>query len=228
MLNLESVIEDDSFEMEYVDEEEDLNNQQKIINDIYDEYEFEYNKLKNIYYRKNPFSESSDNQLAKTKFRKFMKLPGIDYLNPKNFVEFSKKGIYDLNKKVIKNLLEQLEDNNIINIYGKNLIFDLADELGKYFYMSEKFKSGIYIVSPRNIEEELDSLTENIKLNLNEEDKNNNNNKILILFKSLNIKEEESDIENAIKHLEQKIKGLKLIICSEDKFKLENIKFISI
>ena len=94
--------------------------------------------------------------------------------------------------------------------------------------MSEKFKSGIYIVSPRNIEEELDSLTENIKLNLNEEDKNNNNNKILILFKSLNIKEEESDIENAIKNLEPKIKGLKLIICSEDKFKLENIKFISI
>ena len=99
--------------------------------------------------------------------------------------------------------------------------------------MSEKFKSGIYIVSPRNIEEELDSLTENIKLNINEEDKNNNNNnnnnnKILILFKSLNIKEEESDIENAIKHLEPKIKGLKLIICSEDKFKLENIKFISI
>ena len=36
-----------------------------------------------------------------------MKLPGIDYLNPKNFVEFSKKGIYDLNKKVIKNLSEQ-------------------------------------------------------------------------------------------------------------------------
>ena len=226
MLNLESAIEDDTFEIEYVNEEEDLNNQQKIINDIYDEYEFEYNKLKNIYYRKNPFSESSDNQLAKTKFRKFMKLPGIDYLNPKNFVEFSKKGIYDMDKNVIEKIFDLFETDNIINICGKNLVFDLADELGKYFYMSEKFKSGIYIVSPRNIEEELDSLTENIQLNLIEEDKNNN--KILILFTSLNIKDEETDIKNAIKHLEDKINGLKFIICSEVEFKLKNKKFRTI
>ena len=99
ILNLESIIKDDTFENEYLDGEEDLNNKQKIINDIYDEYEYEYNKLKNIYYRKNPFSETNDIEFPKTKFRKFMKLPGIDYLNPKNFLEFSKKGIEFIRKK---------------------------------------------------------------------------------------------------------------------------------
>ena len=225
MLNLESIIKDDTFENEYLDEEEDLNNKQKIINDIYDEYEYEYNKLKNIYYRKNPFSETNDNEFPKTKFRKFMKLPGIDYLNPKNFLEFSKKGIYNMNKKVIQKLLDTFEKNNIINIYGKNLVFSLADELGKYFYMVKKFKSGIYIVSPRNIEEELESLIENIKLNINKEDRQEN--KILILLISLNIKDEESDIKIAIKHLKQ-INGLKFIIFSEVEFKLKDIKSISI
>ena len=91
--------------------------------------------------------------------------------------------------------------------------------------MIKKFKSGIYIVSPRNIEEELDSLTENIKLNINKE--NGQENKILILLISLNIKDEESDIKIAIKHLKQ-INGLKFIIFSEVEFKLKDIKSISI
>ena len=219
MINLESKIEDDTFENDYIEEGENINNSRKIINDIDDEYE--YNQIKNIYYRKNPFSESNEKKLKKSKFIKFMKLPGIDYLNPKNFSDFIEKGIYDLDnitQESLQNILDSIENNNIINIYGKNLVFYLADELCKYYYLAGKFKSGIYIVFPRNIEEELDSLIENIELNKKKDDDNTNN--ILIVFKSLNMKDEESDIKISIQHL----KGLKIIICSETESNMNGVK----
>lgn len=225
MISLESIIKDDTFENEYLDEEDNINNYKKIINDVYDEYEyeFEYNKMKNIYYRKNPFSESSEKKLTKPKFRKFMKLPGIDDLNPKNFLNFTEKGIYDINdidQTNIKNLLESIEKNNIINIYGKKLVYNLADELSKYYYLTGKFQRGIYILFPQNIEEELDSLKENIILN---EKNENNNNEILIIIKSLIMEIKEDDIKMAVESL-GKIKGMKLIICSETEFKFEDTK----
>ena len=210
---------EDVFEIENQDEEENLNNHQKVINDIYDEYEFEYNKIKSIYYRKNPFTEENESQIKKGKYKKYMQLPGIDHLSPKNFKYFVDKEIYGVNEEV--SIIEELilkSEKNAVNIYGKDNVFDLGDELCKYFYMKGMFKNGIYIVSPRNIEEEKDSLIENIRLN-NDNFKNEFSN-ILILLKLLNIRDKDIDISEINKlasFLKNEIKA-HIVVCSEVEF----------
>ena len=215
LINYKSVINDDVFEIENFDEEENLNNHQKVINDIYDEYEFEYNKIKNIYYRKNPFTEETESQLKKGKYKKYMKLPGIDNLSPKNFKYFVEKEIYDVNK-IVSILEKKILENNLVNIYGKDNVFDLGDELCKYFYMSGNFANGIYIISPRNIEEEKDWLIEAIKLKGNSDELNN----IFILLKLLNIKDKDINISEINKLASILINEIHthIVICSEDEF----------
>ena len=213
---------EDVFEIDNQDEEENLNNQQKVIKDIYDEYEFEYNKINNIYYRKNPFTEESESPIKKEKYKKYMKLPGIDYLSPKNFKYFIEKEIYDVNEKVA--IIEEKikSEKKLINIHGKDKnfnVFDLGDELCKYFYMSGKFKGGVFIISPRYIEEEKDYLIENI----NFDEKQNNYNKILILSKIFN-EDINMDVINELAKIINKTSNY-FLICSEKKLeKLEGFK----
>ena len=205
LIKIISNIEDDIFEVESMNIKEQLDNQQKIINDIYDEYEYEYNKIKNVYYRKNPFSEESETELKKGKYKKYMRLPGIDYLSKKNFNYFVEKEFYTDNKD-IKKLEEIIYKNKIVNIYGKENVFDLGEALCKYFYMLEKFLGGIYIVSTKNIEEEKESLIKNIRVK-------NNNNGILILLnlRDINDKDSIKEIKDIIKDLESS----NFVICSE-------------
>ena len=217
LIKIKSEIDDDFFEIENIDEEENLNNHQKVINDIYDEYEFEYNKIKNIYYRKNPFTEETESQLKKGKYKKYMKLPGIENLSPKNFKYFVEKEIYDVVDEV--SILEKkILNNNLVNIYGKDYVFDLGDELCKYFYMAGNFENGIYIVSPRNIEEEKDWLIEKIKLKGNTDDQELSN--ILILLKLLNINDKDINI-GEIKKLASLLvtkTNIHIVVCSEVEF----------
>ena len=213
LIKLQSRIEDDNFDNEVLDIYEILNNDKKIINDIYDEYEYEYNKIKNIYYRKNPFSEENKTYLKKRKYEKFMKLPGIESLRPKNFLCFVEKQIYNLIDNIpnLKDIIESIEKNNSVNIYGKENVFYLGDELCKYFYMQGNFPDGIYIVSPSFIEEEIKSFIK--KMNVNE--RNNGKTKILILLKMLDINNK--DFINAINKVinEKSSIEIQFIICSE-------------
>ena len=221
---------EDVFEIDNQDEEENLNNQQKVIKDIYDEYEFEYNKINNIYYRKNPFTEESESPIKKEKYKKYMKLPGIDYLSPKNFKYFIEKEIYDVNERVA--IIEEKikSEKKLINIHGKDKnfnVFDLGDELCKYFYMKGKFQNGIYIVSPRNIEEEKNSLIEHIKLKCSN-DKNKFTD-ILILIKLLSISYQniENEIINFTSSLKNEI-GAHILVCSEKRLMSEQFDFINL
>jgi hypothetical protein len=223
LINLESSIEDDNFEMEYNDDEEEtLNIKQTDIKDIYDESEHEYNKMKNIYYRKNPFSEESETKLKKIKYKNYMKLPGIGDLSAKNFLRFAEKGLYITNKGGINELKEAIIKNNIVNIYGNNNVFDLGDELCKYFYMMEKFQNGIYIFSQRGFEEGMIYLNNIIRLKDNES--KDNNNRTLILLKLLDLKDKDSilkKMDENLNSLNEKT-GVHFVICSESK--LESLK----
>lgn len=216
LINMESTFENDYFEIESVDKEEKINNQQKIIQDMYDEDEYKYNK--NVYYRKNPFSAKSETQLKKKKNKNFVKLPGIKNLSQRNFLRFVEKELYDINKEIV--ILEnKIYKNRIVNIFGKNNVFDLGDELCKYFYMSGKFKGGVFIISPRYIEEEKDYLIENI----NFDEKQNNYNKILILSKIFN-EDINMDVINELAKIINKTSNY-FLICSENKLeKLEGFK----
>ena len=211
LIEIKCNVEDDIFEVESVNIKEKLDNQQKIINDIYDEYEYEYNKIKNVYYRKNPFSEGCETEMKKGKYKKYMRLPGIDDLSRKNFGCFVEKQFYSA-KKDIEKLEEIITKNKIVNIYGNKNVFDLGEALCKYFYMLDKFLGGIYIVFPRNIEEEKESLIKNIRIRKN--NVQNGNNEVLILLKLLDINDKDSikEINDIIKDLEFS----NFVICSKD------------
>ena len=223
LINLDSSIEDDNFEMEYNDdEEENINPEQKVIKDIYDEYEHEYNKMKNIYYRKNPFSEESETKFKKVKYKNYMKLPGIGDLKAKNFLRFAEKEIYVANKEDIKKLQAKIVKENIVNVYGNNNVFELGDELCKYFYMMGKFKNGIYIFSQRGFEEGI--IYKNNILRLKDNKNKDNNNETLILLKLLDLKDKDSifkKMDENLNSLNGKT-GVHFVICSESK--LESLK----
>ena len=221
LIKMDSLIDDDTFEIEYIEKEDNLNNHQKIINDIYDEYENEYNKVKNIYYRKNPFSEESEKQFKNVKYKKYMKLPGIDNLNPKNFLNFVENGNFEVENKKIEYCVDKIDKNNIFNVFGEKNVWQLGDELCKYLYMIGKFSSGIYIVSPRDIKDNLDFLMENMKLN---EQGENHGKEVLILFKIFNINEN-NDLNEILNSLTKK--GVHILICSQDKIDLKDISFES-
>ena len=220
MIKFESLIDDDNFEIDDKVEEDNFNNRPKIVNDIFDEYEFEYNKVKNIYYRKNPFSEESEKNFKKIAYKKYMKLPGIDHLNSKNFISFVENGIYGMEAKEIESLIKLFNDNKIVNIHGKKNSWLLGDELCKYFYMEESFPNGIYIISPRNIDQELNYLIKNIKISVNE----NSDCQTLILFKLFEDNEKDEQFKNIISSLQ--IKGIHIIICSQNEIKLENVEIL--
>ena len=186
MIKFESKIDDDIFEVNYVYEGENDINQKKIIDDLYDEYEYECNKLKNLYYRKNPFSSTKNYQSKKRIFKKYMKLPGNEYLSHKNFVEFVDKEIYKLNKEKIIEAKKLIEKNKIINIYGNLDCFQFGDELCKYFYIEGKYQDGIFIVSSSIKIEEFKSLIGPKKKNGIKD--------ILILIKMLDIKDKDNII----------------------------------
>ena len=234
LIKIESLIEDDTFEVEYLDEEGNFDSQKKIIDDICDEYEYEYNKIKNIYYRPNPFAEGNERHLKKRTYRKYMKLPGFETLKPQNFLDFIEKDIYVENNKPIKTIIENIENNNIVNIYGNVLTYELGDELCKYFYMVNKFEDGIYIISPKNIEEELNTLKSKIKLGNNNTD---NKNKILILLKLLDNNYKDKINKDKIISLISELNA-KIVLCFEgeitenekekETYKGKNIVFISL
>ena len=218
LIQMESINENYYFKIESIDDKQKLNNQQKIIKDIYNEDEYKYNQIKNIYYRKNPFSELNESKLKK-KTKNIIKLPGFDSLGPQNFFDFVEKEIYDVNNDI--NILEDLVNKNkLLNIFGKNNVFDLGDELCKYFYMTGKFKGGIYIVSPSYFEEEKNSLKVTIEFNYINDSKK----KILILSKVLNQDINLDDI-NKFSNYSFYTKTY-LIICSENKLqKLESFNY---
>ena len=238
LIKLQSPIEDDNFDNEVLDIDDILNNDKKIINDIYDQYEYEYNKIKNIYYRKNPFSEET--HVKKRKYETFMQLPGIEKLKPKNFLFFVEKDIYnaiDDYPKLVE-VIENIKNNtNINNIYDDENVFDLGDELCKYFYMQGNFPDGIYIVSPSFIEEEMKRFISERKCD-NETDRKSDSKsnsksdsksdgktdgksdkpKILFHLKLLDT----NNKENVINHInevtnEKSLNGVQFIISSEEK-----------
>ena len=122
------------------------------------------------------------------------------------------------------NILEDLVNKNkLLNIFGKNNVFDLGDELCKYFYMTGKFKGGIYIVSPSYFEEEKNSLKVTIEFNYINDSKK----KILILSKVLNQDINLDDI-NKFSNYSFYTKTY-LIICSENKLqKLESFNYFDL
>ena len=151
-----------------------------------------------------------------------MKLPGIEYLNPNNFLTFVENGIYGLDKKKLSEWIKKIENNKIVNFVSIGTIncWKLGDELCKYFFMANKFQNGIFIVSARNIKEELDYFKENIKSRLNNENNdNNNNNQILILFKLAKIDEEDDNFNELKKFLAEN--GANIIICCQEKKPIE-------
>ena len=226
LIKIESTIDDDHFVNEYLNgEEENLNNfrnKNKNIYDIYDEYEYEKNKIKNIYYRPNPFSEGiRETPIRKRKYKSYMKLPGIEDLNPKNFLYFAENEIYGVNKVIISELEEKICNNNkVINIFNNEIVFDLGDELCKYFYMKGNYPNGIYIISQKSLEEK-NSLLENLKLNMN---RNQDNNKALILLKLIDFNTKENiakKINDATQNLNKKNNNnINFVVCT--KFKLVN------
>ena len=216
LVKLQSAIEDDNFDNEVLDIDEILNNDKKIINDIYDEYEYEYNKIKNIYYRKNPFSEGNEIHLKKRKYEKFMQLPGIGNLKPKNFLSFVEKDIYNAleNFPYLKEgIIDKIKNNNKFNIYDNENVFDLGDELCKYFYMQEDFRDGIYIVSPSFLESFIKEKRESKKTN----------NRILILLKLLDTNNKENIINLINEVTNEKQPIAQFLVCSEEKLFDEGI-----
>ena len=231
LIKIKSTIDDDNFVNEYLNgEEENLNNynnnNKKNIYDIYDEYEYEKNKIKNIYYRPNPFSERSDAQIKKRKYKKYMKLPGIKDLNPKNFLSFVESEIYDVDKNIILDIEKKINEKKVINIFNEKNVFELGDELCKYFYMKEEYPNGIYIISSRSFEDK-NALFENLKLNIN---KKGGNNKTLILLKLIDLNNKDVIVKGINDTTrDEKTKNVNFIICSEIQLNdLENCGYMNL
>ena len=100
--------------------------------------------------------------------------------------------------------------------------------------MVNKFEDGIYIISPKNIEEELNSLKSKIKLGNNNTD---NKNKILILLKLLDNNYKDIINKDKIISLISELNA-KIVLCFEgeitetekekETYKGKNIVFISL
>ena len=201
----------DTFEFGNLNRDEDINIYKKDVNDMYDDYK--YNKTRNIYYRKNPFSEEMEKNENK-RYRKYMKLPEIETLD----FNLSKEGIKD-----IKKLIDKIENNKIVNIFGDNSTSILGYEICKYFYISGKFQRGIFIINYMNIEEISDGLKD---LEENEEsilDKNNKNNQYLIMINATNLGENKDDINKD--NILQNEFNANFVFCSKNKINIDCLKY---
>ena len=206
-INMDDV--DDTFEIEFDENGKNNTFNKENMNFIYDEYEDEEEKIKNIYYRKNPFKERkyAKQNLNKETNPKFIKLPGIDFFDEENLKQFMNGGIYEKSKfEELINLIDRKSKSNIFYIFG-NLIFQIGNDLCKYFYMEKKYKNGIYIVKLINNKEELKNFFE-----LNDINKNDSK---LIVFDKINNQNKIFDDEIIEKMT--KVDNILFILCSENK-----------
>ena len=184
-------------------EDENLNNNNKNINnnieeynenDMYDDYDNDYMKQNNIYFRKNPFmnvfEENNDIILGK-KYKKFYKFPGIGYLKDEILKQIIEKGFFCM-KDILKNVINKIQNNKYTNLYGE--IFrgkkKLCEEAFKYFYMNGIFPKGIFIVDIKNIHA-IKSLPELKTHNIN---KKENSKEILIVIENI----EDQELNNGL------------------------------
>ena len=145
-----------------------------------------------------------------------MQLPGIGNLKPKNFLSFVEKDIYNAleNFPYLKEgIIDKIKNNNKFNIYDNENVFDLGDELCKYFYMQEDFRDGIYIVSPSFLESFIKEKRESKKTN----------NRILILLKLLDTNNKENIINLINEVTNEKQPIAQFLVCSEEKLFDEGI-----
>ena len=206
-INMDDV--DDTFEIEFDENEKNTTFNKENMNFIYDEYEDEEEKIKNIYYRKNPFKERkyAKQNLNKETNPKFIKLPGIDFFDEENLKQFMNGGIYEKSKfEELINLIDRKSKSNIFYIFG-NLIFQIGNDLCKYFYMEKKYKNGIYIVKLINNKEELKNFFE-----LN--DINKNDSKLIVFDK---IDNQNKIFDDEIIEKMTKVDNILFILCSENK-----------
>jgi len=214
--------EDDTFEFEYKEAENGESNNNENINYIDNENDYEDIKRKNesIYYMKNPFAEKKEIQIDYKKIanRKYIKLPGVEFMNEDNLRRFINGGLYEISK--FRDLVEFIENgmknnNNIFYVYG-NLISKIGDDICKYFYMEEKFENGVFLVRTINNKEEFDSLMESNTIK--------KNNSKLIVFNKISEQNKifNTDLINKINRNNKTI----FVICSErQEIKYNEVKF---
>ena len=155
-----------------------------------------------------------------------MKLPGIEDLNPKNFLSFVESEIYDVDKNIILDIEKKINEKKVINIFNEKNVFELGDELCKYFYMKEEYPNGIYIISSRSFGEK-NALFENLKLYFN---KKGDNNKTLILLKLIDLNNKDIIVKGINDTTrDEKTKNMNFIICSEIELNdLENCGYMNL
>ena len=213
--------EDETFEFEYLEDEsiETSNKENKNYNDE-DENYYEDRRRKNesIYYMKNPFTEKKEirKDYVRTVNQKYIKLPGLEYMNKDNLIRFINGGIYEISKfKEVVDLIETKVNTNIFYIYGK-LIFKIGQDICKYFYMEKKFKNGIYFIKTINDIEEFESFIDSKKIIKNDSK--------LIVFDQ--ISDQDKIFNDKIIEKMNKINNTIFIICSKvQEIKNKEIKF---
>ena len=189
--------------------------------EMYDDYDNDYMKQNNIYFRKNPFmnvfEENHDKILGK-KNKKFYIFPGKGYLKDENFKIIMEKGFFSM-KDILKDVIDKIKKNKYTNVFGtvfKGKI-KLCEETYKYFYMNGFFTKGIYIVDIKNINS-IKSLPE---FKNHKKDKKN---KVDILIVIENIEEDNKNkLNNTLFEWLEKLDIHILFISSK---KLENIKYL--
>ena len=150
--------DDDIFDFGLFDEDNiNSNNNIEQYNDkeMYDDYDNDYVKQNNIYFRKNPFmnifEENNDIILGK-KYKKFYKFPGIGYLKDEILKQLIEKGFFSM-KDILRDVINKIKNNKYTNLFGTEFRGKkkLCEEAFKYFYMNGIFKKGIFIVDLKNI-----------------------------------------------------------------------------
>ena len=140
---------------------EDLNNQgynnssSSLLNmiNIDSKSSFESNFSNNSFLQNNSISSFYDEekkQISKAKEKKnmvFFKFPKGE-LKDEIFEKLYNNRIYGM-KKILKNLINKILNNKIINLYGDYSCGKtrICLELCKYFYMNNKFKQGIFYIN---------------------------------------------------------------------------------
>ena len=202
--------DDNTFEFEHLDEDIETSNNEDI-NYLKNEFAYEDEKSKNdnVYYRKNPFSERKEieKELSRGTILSYIRLPGIDYINDDIFKNFLNGGIYDIKKfEQLVNSIRNTTETNVFYIYGQ-FIYQIGDDLCKYFFMEKMYKNGIYIVRSISNKEEFKRFIDSIAINKNDS-------KLFLFDKSFNMN---NIIDDEIIGKMNKLNNTFFIICSEKK-----------